>query len=258
MKLERAPLHECRALNEVWCIAFVSDSLANGRRIECLAVTDDFSHECVDIAVDHGIGSEYVVRVLDQVARFRGYPRAVRTDQGPEFTSRASMGLGTSQGRAPHPQPAGQAHAERLRGELQRQVSRRAPERALVPKPEAGTRLNRALANRLLRGAAACHRQSSQRYIDSQPAAPCRRRRTPRSNLLQTSGFLTTAGTGIGDKSAALDPKEALVVETAHRSSYFELRGRPLKSPLVDLIDWVWQTSLQPLCTQIRSEILRS
>ena len=31
----------------------------------------------------------YVVRVLDQAARFRGYPRAVRTDNGPEFTSRA-------------------------------------------------------------------------------------------------------------------------------------------------------------------------
>jgi hypothetical protein len=34
---------------------FVSDSLASGRRIKCLTVPDDFSHECVDIAVDHGI-----------------------------------------------------------------------------------------------------------------------------------------------------------------------------------------------------------
>ena len=33
-----------------------------------LTVTDDFSHECVDIAVDHGISGEYLVRVLDQVA----------------------------------------------------------------------------------------------------------------------------------------------------------------------------------------------
>lgn len=91
LKLERVPLHECRAINEVWSMDFVSDSLASGRRIKCLTVTDDFSHECVDIAVDHGIGGEYVVRVLDQVARFRGYPQAVRTDQGPEFTSRAFM-----------------------------------------------------------------------------------------------------------------------------------------------------------------------
>ena len=48
-----------------------------------------FTHECVDITVDHGIGAAYVVRVLDQAACFRGYPRAVRTDNGPEFTSRA-------------------------------------------------------------------------------------------------------------------------------------------------------------------------
>jgi putative transposase len=36
---------------------FVSDSLANGRRLKCLTVADDFSHECVDIAVDYGISA---------------------------------------------------------------------------------------------------------------------------------------------------------------------------------------------------------
>ena len=52
-------------------------------------MADDFSHECVDIAVDYGISGEYVTRLLDAAARFRGYPSAVRTDNGPEFTSRA-------------------------------------------------------------------------------------------------------------------------------------------------------------------------
>src|SRR5690606_216018 len=59
-----------------------------GRRLKCLTVADDFTHESVDITVDHGISGAYVVRVLDQAAQFRGYPRAVRTDNGPEFTSR--------------------------------------------------------------------------------------------------------------------------------------------------------------------------
>jgi putative transposase len=68
---------------------FVSDSLANGRRLKCLTVADDFSHECVDITVDYGISGEYVTRLLDRAAVFRGYPAAVRTDNGPEFTSRA-------------------------------------------------------------------------------------------------------------------------------------------------------------------------
>src|SRR3546814_8519356 len=64
------------------------DALANGRRLKCLTVADDFTHESIDITVDHGISGAYAVRVLDRAARFRGYPRAVRTDNGPGFTSR--------------------------------------------------------------------------------------------------------------------------------------------------------------------------
>jgi len=87
--LERQPLAIAKAPNQVWSMDFVSDALANARRLKCLTVADDFTHECGDITVDHGIGGAYVVRVLDQAACFRGYPRAVRTDNGPEFTSRA-------------------------------------------------------------------------------------------------------------------------------------------------------------------------
>jgi putative transposase len=86
---QRQPLLAASAPNGAWSMDFVSDALANGRRIKCLTVTDDFTRECVDIAVDHGISGAYVVRLLDQAACFRGYPRAVRTDNGPEFTSRA-------------------------------------------------------------------------------------------------------------------------------------------------------------------------
>jgi putative transposase len=82
-------LQIAEAINDVWSMDFVSDALATGRRLRCLTVADDFGHECVDIAVDHGMGGVYVTRILDQAALFRGYPRAVRTDNGPEFTSRA-------------------------------------------------------------------------------------------------------------------------------------------------------------------------
>jgi putative transposase len=88
---ERVPLQLAQAVNEVWSMDFVSDSLANGRRIKCLTVADDFSHECVDVATDFGISGEYVTRVLDHAATFRGYPSVVRTDNGPEFTSRVFM-----------------------------------------------------------------------------------------------------------------------------------------------------------------------
>lgn len=88
---ERVPLQTAQRVNEVWSMDFVSDSLANGRRIKCLTVADDFSHEYIDIAVDYGISGQYVTRLLDQAALFRGYPEVVRTDNGPEFTSRAFM-----------------------------------------------------------------------------------------------------------------------------------------------------------------------
>jgi putative transposase len=68
---------------------FVMDALANGRRLKCLTIVDDFTRECLDIAVDHGISGAYVAVGIDRIAQFRGLPQAVRTDQGPEFTSRA-------------------------------------------------------------------------------------------------------------------------------------------------------------------------
>jgi len=95
---ERVPLQLAQNVNEVWSMDFVSDSLANGRRIKFLTVADDFSHECVDITVDWGISGQYVTRLLDRAAIFRGYPLAVRTDNGPEFTSRAFMAWAQSHG----------------------------------------------------------------------------------------------------------------------------------------------------------------
>jgi putative transposase len=95
---ERMPLQKAQAINEVWSMDFVSDSLANGRRIKFLTVADDFSHECVDISVDWGISGLYVTRLLERAATFRGYPLAVRTDNGPEFTSRAFMAWTHSHG----------------------------------------------------------------------------------------------------------------------------------------------------------------
>nr|WP_245951690.1 IS3 family transposase [Paracidovorax anthurii] len=89
---QRTLLVAASTVNAVWSMDFVSDSLCNARRIKCLAVANDFSHECVQMAVDFGIGGQYVTWLLDEAAQFRGYPKAVRTDNGPEFTSRAFLG----------------------------------------------------------------------------------------------------------------------------------------------------------------------
>jgi putative transposase len=91
----RVPLVAAMAVNQTWSMDFVSDAIARpgaiSRRIKCLTVADDFSHECVDITVDFGISGAYVTRLLDRAAMFRGYPKEIRTDNRPEFTCRAFM-----------------------------------------------------------------------------------------------------------------------------------------------------------------------
>jgi len=85
----REPLSLPTQRNEVWSMDFVMDALANGRRIKILTIVDDCTKESIDLVVDFGISGEYVTRILEQAARFRGYPKAIRTDQGPEFTGKA-------------------------------------------------------------------------------------------------------------------------------------------------------------------------
>ncbi len=87
--IERQPLVLPEAPNQTWSMDFVMDSLECGRRIKCLTIVDDFTKECLDIPVANGISGDQVARTLDAIAAFRGYPQAVRTDQGPEFTSKA-------------------------------------------------------------------------------------------------------------------------------------------------------------------------
>ncbi len=125
---------------------FVSDSLASGRRLKCLTVADDVSHEAVEIAVDYGISGVYVRRLLDQAARFRGYRAAVRTDNGPEFASRAFIAWAQGHGIRHILIEPGAADAERLHREVQWPVPRRVPERALVRNPASGKDHDRGMA----------------------------------------------------------------------------------------------------------------
>lgn len=85
----REPLSLPTQANEVWSMDFVMDALSTGRCIKILTVVDDCTKESVDLVADFGISGEYVTRILDQAARFRGCPKAIRTYQRPEFTGKA-------------------------------------------------------------------------------------------------------------------------------------------------------------------------
>lgn len=66
----------------------MSDALTTGRALRLLTVLDDASRECLELYAETSIPAEKVVEKLDAIATFRGYPRVVRTDGGPEFQSR--------------------------------------------------------------------------------------------------------------------------------------------------------------------------
>ena len=89
---ERQPA--ATAPNELWSMDFVSDALFDGRRLRALTVVDAFTREALAIEVDQGIKGEQVVDVMTRLAFTRGAPRTIRVDDGPEFVSKAPLGLG--------------------------------------------------------------------------------------------------------------------------------------------------------------------
>ena len=75
------------APNQRWSLDFVQDTLQCGRKIRMLTVIDDYTRECLEIAVDRSLGGERVKRALERLMEFRGKPKAIRSDNGTEFTS---------------------------------------------------------------------------------------------------------------------------------------------------------------------------
>jgi putative transposase len=74
--------------NEQWALDFLSDSLAQGRRIRVLAVIDACTREALAIEVDTSLPGERVARVLERAVAQRGCPDEIVLDNGPELTGR--------------------------------------------------------------------------------------------------------------------------------------------------------------------------
>jgi putative transposase len=74
--------------NQEWALDFVSDTISNGRSLRVLTMVDSYTRECPAIEVDFGVSSRQVTRVLERVIAERGAPAMLRSDNGPEFTSR--------------------------------------------------------------------------------------------------------------------------------------------------------------------------
>ena len=84
--------------NQVWSYDFVFDWCANGQQLKCLTVTDEWTKEGLAIEVDGPIRSARVIEVLERLVCERGAPLYLRSDNGPEFVSRALLAWIVNQG----------------------------------------------------------------------------------------------------------------------------------------------------------------
>jgi putative transposase len=67
---------------------FMSDSMVNGRRFSTFNLIDDCTREVLAIEIDTSLSSKSNIRILERVILERGKPSIIRTDNGPEFTSK--------------------------------------------------------------------------------------------------------------------------------------------------------------------------
>ena len=84
--------------NQSWSLDFMSDSLANGRAFRTLNILDDFNREALWIEVDTSLPAARVIRVLDMLLLWRGAPKQIRMDNGPELISQLLEGWATEHG----------------------------------------------------------------------------------------------------------------------------------------------------------------
>jgi len=84
----KQPLAQQSMVNQSWSMDFMSDSMVGNRKFRTLNVMDDCFREVLAIEVDTSLSSRRVIRIPDRIIEQRGKPVSIRTDNGPEFTSK--------------------------------------------------------------------------------------------------------------------------------------------------------------------------
>ena len=80
--------------NAVWCVDFVQDQTATGRKLRFLTVTDEFTRESLAVEVGLNLPAATVCAVLGKAIAKRGCaPAHLRSDNGPEFIALALRGF---------------------------------------------------------------------------------------------------------------------------------------------------------------------
>jgi len=85
------------ALNHTWSMDFMSDALSYGRKVRIVTIIDDYNREALAVEPDFSFSGDRVVRVLQELCFWRGKPKGIRVDNGPEFLSKSFVGWCTEQ-----------------------------------------------------------------------------------------------------------------------------------------------------------------
>ena len=75
--------------NHVWSYDFVMDRTHDGRAMRMLTIVDEYTRECLAIKVSRRLNSSDVIDQLLELFIFHGIPKHIRSDNGPEFVSKA-------------------------------------------------------------------------------------------------------------------------------------------------------------------------
>jgi putative transposase len=76
-----------RQVNDTWSMDFMHDRLNDGRSFHTFNVIDDYNREGLGIEVDLSLPAARVIRSLEQIIEWRGKPKTIRCDNGPEYIS---------------------------------------------------------------------------------------------------------------------------------------------------------------------------
>jgi len=71
--------------NHVWAYDFVMDRTHDGRSLKMLTVVDEYTRECLAIAVRRRMKATDVQEVLGELFLAHGCPTHLQSDNGPEF-----------------------------------------------------------------------------------------------------------------------------------------------------------------------------
>ena len=74
---------------DVWAWDFTFDRTTTGSQLKWLSLIDEFTRECLVLKVDRSVTAEDLIDTLAEQFAMRSVPRAIRSDNGPEFAANA-------------------------------------------------------------------------------------------------------------------------------------------------------------------------